>query len=192
MRLSFASMRGGRRLAASSSKRSMRTRRPLVGQANHRAQFFSSEDEEMTGFRKLVIASVGALAMCAVMPIAGAMAQASGSDSGSSMSQPPSSSDSNSMSAPNASGGSSVDDATLHKAAQAYVKVKQIVHQAKQDSGDTTAQNSKQVESEKIDAVRSEGLDPMQYNQVIQMVENDPNLQEKFKNYVTQSGGDTD
>jgi hypothetical protein len=144
----------------------------------------------MTGFRKLVIASVGALAMCVALPVASAMARASGSEGGNSMS-PPSSSDSNSMSSPSASG-SSVDDATLHKAAQAYVKVKQIVHQAKQDSGDTTAQNSKQIESEKIQAVRSEGLDPMQYNQVIQMVENDPNLQEKFKNYVSQSGGDTD
>jgi hypothetical protein len=145
----------------------------------------------MTGFRKLVIASVGALAMCAVMPLAGALAQTAGSEGGGSSMSPPSSSDSNSMSSPSANG-SSVDDATLHKAAQAYVKVKQIVHQAKQDSGNTTAQNSKQVESEKIQAVRSEGLDPMQYNQVIQMVENDPNLQEKFKNYVTQSGGDTD
>jgi Domain of unknown function (DUF4168) len=143
----------------------------------------------MTRFRKVMIASAGVLAMCIALPVAGAMAQTSG-DSGSSMS-PPSSSDSNSMSAPAASG-SSVDDATLHKAAQAYVKVKQIVHQAKQDSGNTTAQNSKQVESAKIDAVRSEGLDPMQYNNVIQMVENDPSLQEKFKNYVTQSGGDTD
>ncbi len=143
----------------------------------------------MTRFRKLMLASVGVLAMCAVMPIAGAMAQTSGSAGGSSMSPP--SSDSDSMSSPNA-GGSSVDDATLHKAAQAYVKVKQIVHQAKQESGNTTAQNSKQVESEKLQAVRSEGLDPMQYNQVIQMVENDPSLQEKFKNYVTRSGGDTD
>ncbi len=143
----------------------------------------------MTRFRKMMLASVGVLAMCAVMPIAGAMAQTSGSTGGSSMSPP--SSDSDSMSSPNA-GGSSVDDATLHKAAQAYVKVKQIVQQAKQESGNTTAQNSKQVESEKLQAVRSEGLDPMQYNQVIQMVENDPSLQEKFKNYVTQSGGDTD
>jgi hypothetical protein len=144
----------------------------------------------MTRFRKVMIASVGALAMCAVMPIAGAMAQTSGSEGDSSMS-PPSSSDSNSMSSPSANG-SSVDDATLHKAAQAYVKVKQIVHQTKQDSGNTTAQNSKQIESEKIQAVRSEGLDPMQYNNVIQMVENDPSLQQKFKDYVTQSGGDTD
>jgi hypothetical protein len=169
----------------------MRTRQPFVSAGEPSSAIFSSEDEEMTGFRKLMIASVGALAMCAVMPLAGAMAQTSGSEGGSSMS-PPSSSDSNSMSSPSASGGSSVDDATLHKAAQAYVKVKQIVHQAKSDSGNTTAQNSKQVESEKIQAVRSEGLDPMQYNQVIQMVENDPNLQEKFKSYVTQSGGDTD
>lgn len=144
----------------------------------------------MTRFRKVMIASAGVLAMCIALPVASAMAQTSGGDSGSSMS-PPSRSDSNSMSAPAASG-ASVDDATLHKAAQAYVKVKQIVHQAKQDSGDTTAQNSKQIESAKIDAVRSEGLDPMQYNNVIQMVENDPSLQQKFKDYVTQSGGNTD
>jgi len=144
----------------------------------------------MTRFRKVIIASASALAMCIALPLASAMAQASGSEDGRSMS-PPSTSDSNSMSSPGAASGSSVDDGTLHKAAQAYVKVKQIVHQAKQDSGNTTAQNSKQIESEKVEAVRSEGLDPMQYNQVIQMVENDPSLQEKFKSYVVQSGGDT-
>ncbi len=71
----------------------------------------------MTRFRKLMIASASVLAMCLALPVAGAMAQTSSGDSGSSMS-PPSNSDSNSMSAPGANG-SSVDDATLHKAAQA-------------------------------------------------------------------------
>jgi hypothetical protein len=87
-----------------------------------------------------------------------------------------------------------VDDATLQKAAKAYVKVKQIVHQSKQaESGNNGAQaDQASAQSAKLAAVRNEGLDPQQYNQVIQMVQNDPQLQQKFAQYVNQNGGDTD
>ena len=83
-----------------------------------------------------------------------------------------------------------LDDATLQKAAKAYVKVKQIVHQEKQANAAQPPQASDQ--SAKMAAVKNEGLDPQQYNQVIQIVENDPQLQQKFAVYVNQNGGEPD
>ena len=86
--------------------------------------------------------------------------------------------------------GGQIDDATLQKAAKAYVKVKQIVHQSKQADSAASAQPATQ--SDKLNAVRDQGLDPQQYNQIIQMVQNDPQLQQKFATYVNQNGGDAD
>jgi hypothetical protein len=87
-----------------------------------------------------------------------------------------------------------VDDATLQKAAKAYVKVKQIVHQTKQaqSAGNGAQPDQSAVQSEKIAAVKNEGLEPQQYDQVIQMVQSDPGIQQKFVNYVNQNGGDSD
>ena len=129
----------------------------------------------MTLTHKLLAA--GALTALIAFPISSAFAQSSSpmGDNGSS------------AAAPAQSG--QVDDATLQKAAKAYVKVKQIVHQSKQASGET-AQPATQ--SDKLNAVRDQGLDPQQYNQIIQMVQNDPQLQQKFANYVNQNGGDAD
>ena len=86
-----------------------------------------------------------------------------------------------------------IDDATLQKAAKAYVKVDQITHQSKQagSSGSAAQADPAAAQSEKIAAVRNEGLDPQKYNQVIQMVQNDPQLQQKFATYVNQNGGET-
>jgi hypothetical protein len=152
----------------------------------------------MTLTRKLFAA--GALTALIAFPISGAFAQSAGSmgDSGSSASSDssmggPSNSTADSMgsssaSAPAQSG--QVDDATLQKAAKAYVKVKQIVHQDKQANSGANAQPATQ--SDKLNAVRNEGLDPQQYNQIIQMVQNDPQLQQKFAAYVNQNGGDAD
>ena len=151
----------------------------------------------MTLTRKLFAA--GALTALIAFPISGAFAQSAGSmgDSGSSASSDssmggPSNSSaamgSSSASAPAQSG--QVDDATLQKAAKAYVKVKQIVHQDKQANSGANAQPATQ--SDKLNAVRNEGLDPQQYNQIIQMVRNDPQLQQKFATYVNQNGGDAD
>ena len=139
----------------------------------------------MTLTRKVLAA--GALAAFVAFPISGAFAQSSGSmnDSGPAASAP----------APGADAqAAQIDDATLQKAAKAYVKVKQIVHQTKQaQSASNGAQpDQSAVQSEKIAAVKNEGLEPQQYDQVIQMVQSDPNIQQKFVNYVNQNGGDTD
>jgi Domain of unknown function (DUF4168) len=151
----------------------------------------------MTLTHKLLAA--GALTALIAFPISSAFAQSAGSmgDSGSSASSAgsmggPSASDAGSMGASSSAAPAQdgqVDDATLQKAAKAYVKVKQIVHQDKQASGET-AQPATQ--SDKLNAVRDQGLDPQQYNQIIQMVQNDPQLQQKFANYVNQNGGDAD
>ncbi len=130
----------------------------------------------MTLTHKLLAA--GALTALIAFPISSAFAQSSSpmGDNGSS------------AAAPAQSG--QVDDATLQKAAKAYVKVKQIVHQDKQANSGANAQPATQ--SDKLNAVRDQGLDPQQYNQIIQMVQNDPQLQQKFATYVNQNGGDAD
>jgi hypothetical protein len=141
----------------------------------------------MTLTRNVLAAS--AIAVFVAFPIPGVFAQSSGSmnDSGSAAPAPAAES---AQSAPAAQ----VDDATLQKAAKAYVKVKQIVHQSKQaESASNGAQaDQSAAQSEKIAAVKNAGLDPQQYNQVIQMVQNDPGLQQKFASYVNQNGGDSE
>ena len=139
----------------------------------------------MTLTRKVLAA--GALAAFAAFPISGAFAQSSGAmnDSAPAASAP----------APGAQAqAAQVDDATLQKAAKAYVKVKQIVHETKQaqSSGNGAQPDQSAVQSEKIAAVKNAGLEPQQYDQVIQMVQNDPGIQQKFVNYVNQNGGDSD
>jgi hypothetical protein len=130
----------------------------------------------MTLNRKVLAAS--ALAVFIGLPISAVLADSSSpmSDSGSAASAP--------------AQGASIDDATLQKAAKAYVKVKQIVHQEKQANAAEPPQASDQ--SAKMAAVKAEGLDPQEYNQVLQTVQNDPQLQEKFAGYVNQNGGDSD
>src|ERR1700687_2540679 len=132
----------------------------------------------MTSTRKVFAAS--ALALFVASPISVVFADTSSTmgDSGSAASAP-------AQGAP-----VNLDDATLQKAAKAYVKVKQIVHQEKQANAAQPPQASDQ--SAKMAAVKNEGLDPQQYNQVIQIVENDPQLQQKFAVYVNQNGGEPD
>ena len=144
--------------------------------------------------RKVLAAS--AIAAFVAFPIPGVFAQSSSSmnDSGSAASAPAAEGAPAAESAQPAQGAAQVDDATLQKAAKAYVKVKQIVHQSKQaqSSGNGAQPDQSAVQSEKIAAVKNEGLEPQQYDQVIQMVQSDPNIQQKFVNYVNQNGGDTD
>jgi Domain of unknown function (DUF4168) len=135
----------------------------------------------MTLTRKVFAAS--ALAVFIGFPISGVFAESSSpmGDSGSAASAP-------AQSAP-----VNLDDATLQKAAKAYVKVKQIVHQEKQaNPSGNAAQPQASDQSEKIAAVKNAGLDPQQYNEVIQIVQNDPQLQQKFATYVNQNGGEPD
>jgi hypothetical protein len=138
----------------------------------------------MTQTRKVLAA--GALAIFVAFPIPGVFAQSSAmNDSGSAASAP----------APGAQAqAAQVDDATLQKAAKAYVKVKQIVKQTKQaaPAGNGAQPDQSAAQSEKIAAVKNAGLDPQQYDQVIQMVQNDPGLQQKFVTYVNQNGGDSE
>ena len=84
---------------------------------------------------------------------------------------------------------SSVDDATLKRTAAAYIKVHEIAAKAQQAISATDDPNQKQQlvaesESEKLDAVKKEGMQPQQYNNVIQMVEVDNSLKQKFLTYV--------
>ena len=141
--------------------------------------------------RKVLAAS--AIAAFVAFPIPGVFAQSSGSmnDSGAAASAPAAE---GAQPAPAAQPAAQVDDATLQKAAKAYVKVKQIVHQTKQaQSASNGAQpDQSAAQSEKIAAVKNAGLEPQQYDQVIQMVQNDPGLQQKFVTYVNQNGGDSD
>jgi hypothetical protein len=154
--------------------------------------------------------AAGALVALIGFPVSSVLAQSSSSmgadasasapasnsmGAGASASAPAPSSMNDSSASASASGqAAQVDDATLQKAAKAYVKVKQIVHQTKQASPDSaTAQaDPAAAQSQKIAAVKGEGLDIQQYNQVLQTVQADPQLQQKFASYVTQNGGDTD
>ena len=82
-----------------------------------------------------------------------------------------------------------IDDATLKQTAKAYVKVQQIVQQANQDLNKTNdkAQQQEianQAESRKMAAVKAEGLQPQQYNQVIQLARTDKAFEQKFLSYV--------
>jgi hypothetical protein len=84
---------------------------------------------------------------------------------------------------------SSLDDATLKRTAAAFVKVREISVKAKQaiDSTDDTARKQQlatESESEKVAAVKKEGMEPQQYDNVLQMVQVDSSLQQKFFSYV--------
>ena len=92
-------------------------------------------------------------------------------------------------SAPDAVNPNSFDDATLKHTAKAYVKVRQIVEKADQDLQNTTdnAQQqeiAKQAELGKMAAVKGEGLQPQQYNQIIQLARTDKVFEQKFLSYV--------
>jgi hypothetical protein len=82
-----------------------------------------------------------------------------------------------------------VDDATLKRAAAAYVKVTDIsakTEQAINSTDDATKKQELAAESEsaKMAAVKEEGMEPQQYNNVIQLVKADNTLQQKFLSYV--------
>lgn len=97
---------------------------------------------------------------------------------------------------PAASGSSTenVDDATLQRVAKAYVAVRHISEDTKariartQDNAEQQ-QIASQAEAQKLSIVEHEGIDPQRYNKVLITVQNDPNLQQKFLNYVNAIGG---
>ena len=84
-----------------------------------------------------------------------------------------------------------IDDVTVKQTAKAYVKVRQIVQNAQQalnNTGDDAQkqQIAEQAESKKMAAVKSEGLQPQQYNQVIQLARADKSFEQKFLSYVNE------
>ena len=87
-----------------------------------------------------------------------------------------------------------VDDATLQHVAHAYIAVRHITNDTKerlartQDNSERQ-QIASQAEAQKLSIVKQEGIDPQEYNKVLQMVQNDPDLQQKFLSYVNTSGG---
>ena len=86
---------------------------------------------------------------------------------------------------------STIDDATLKQTAKAYVKVQQIVREANEDLNKTEDKAKQQeiatqAESRKMAAVKAEGLQPQQYNQVIQLARNDKAFEQEFLSYVNE------
>jgi hypothetical protein len=82
-----------------------------------------------------------------------------------------------------------IDDATVKQTAKAFVKVRQIVQEANRDISSTNdnaqqQQIAKEAESRKMAAVKAEGLQPQQYNQVIQLARVDKAFGQKFLSYV--------
>ncbi|HEY2524014.1 MAG TPA: DUF4168 domain-containing protein [Candidatus Binataceae bacterium] len=82
-----------------------------------------------------------------------------------------------------------VDDAMLKRTAAAYVKVRYIAERAQQEisSTDDTARKEQlaaESESAKVEAVKQEGMDPQEYDAVLQLVKTDSTLQHKFLSYV--------
>ncbi|MGB6564718.1 MAG: DUF4168 domain-containing protein, partial [Candidatus Binataceae bacterium] len=71
------------------------------------------------------------------------------------------------------------------------VKVRDITVKAEQEinSTDDTAKKEQladESESEKLAAVKAQGMEPQQYNNVILLVKDDSTLQQKFLSYVQQ------
>jgi len=93
--------------------------------------------------------------------------------------------------APNAVNPKTIDDATLKHMAKAYVKVEQIVQKAQQTLNSTSDDAKKkqiaaQIETDKLEAVKAEGVQPQQYNQVLQFAEVDKAFRQKFLSYVNE------
>jgi len=84
-----------------------------------------------------------------------------------------------------------INDATLKQTAKAFVKVRQIEQKARQALNNTSDDAQKrqitaQAESDKIDAVKAEGLQPQQYNHVIELAQADRAFQQRFLSYVNE------
>jgi mannitol-specific phosphotransferase system IIBC component len=96
--------------------------------------------------------------------------------------------------AASSAGDQKVDDATLQHVAHAYVAVRHINSDTKeriartQDNSERQ-QIASQAEAQKLSVVKQEGIDPQQYNKILQLVQNDPDLQQKFLSYVNAAGG---
>jgi len=132
--------------------------------------------------------SNGALAIC-VTALSVSLATAAGA--GAAMNQAPG------PTTPGYSAGKNpqtVDDATLKRAAAAYVKVQHITLETRRILSNTNDANKqhqiiRQAELKEIAAVKRQGMQPQEYNQVILLVRNNDQLQRKFLSYVHQTQG---
>jgi hypothetical protein len=82
-----------------------------------------------------------------------------------------------------------MDDATLKRAAVAYVKMRDIsaeVEQAVNRTEDPIEKRELKSASKyaKMDAVKEEGMDPSEYNGVLALIKTDNGLRRKFLSYV--------
>ena len=82
-----------------------------------------------------------------------------------------------------------IDDATVKQTARAFVKVRQIVDEANQNLNNTTDKSQQQqiaidAEAKKMAAVKAEGLQPQQYNRVLQLARVDKSVEQSFLSYV--------
>ena len=71
------------------------------------------------------------------------------------------------------------------------MKVRQIEQKARQALNNTSDDAQKrqitaQAESDKIDAVKAEGLQPQQYNHLIELAQADRAFQQRFLSYVNE------
>lgn len=129
----------------------------------------------------------GSLAICA-MVLSVSLVMATGA--GAAMNQPPRPTTPGYAGAKNRK---TVDDATLKRTA-AYVKVRHITLETRRVLSRTNDTNKKhqiirQAEMKEIAAVKAQGIQPRQYNQVILMVKNNDQLRHKFLSYVRQAQG---
>ena len=93
--------------------------------------------------------------------------------------------------APPTADSQAIDDATLKQAAQTFVKVKQITQREKTAVNDMQDEAAKQkivqqAQAEKLSIVEAAGMQPQRYDQILQTVQADPGLQQKFFSYVDQ------
>jgi hypothetical protein len=124
-------------------------------------------------------------AVLLMLPISSSRAQSAGKDDAAGIPEY--------SGAPGAANPQLIDDATLQHTAKAFVKVTKITQTEQRvlnSAGDEAAKMkaAKQAESDKLAAVKAEGLQPQQYNQVLQLVQTDTNLQQKFLSFVKGGG----
>jgi hypothetical protein len=136
--------------------------------------------------------SIGALTLAALLVLPPCSIRAQSAAEGAGAAAPANASPPGNEAAPAAADSKAPDDATLKQTALAFVKVRQIAQneQSAAEKAPATAEKQKAVqqgESEKLAAVKAQGLQPEEYNHVIMLVQADTNLRQRFMSYVSQA-----
>jgi hypothetical protein len=87
---------------------------------------------------------------------------------------------------------SSVDDATLKKAAHAFPRIRQInlkIREKLKETRGTQEQREvlNQAHNQETMIVREEGIDPDQYNEIMRKIDSDPSVKARFAFYLRQA-----